>query len=288
MLHSFEELRSPNQELSFKQINDYVYKKSGKRTISGLMTDDGFYNNYAYMISDQCPWHFIIRTDGYDMVFDGPLPVQLEQCYEHLRENSPFTTILHRVAKYRCYPSSAILETLVNATLHFDASRMSPIVIELERDLMNITSPGGLLPPQEWTDIVTTNPRNRRMADLMVSLKYASLKGRGLSMIKSGYHTSGLVPCFIRTEDEFSVRLPSLDMRSRTPENDANMVLSYLLEHRSATISELSMNTMLSIYAVKKMVAILEQQDCVFTMGIGVNRRVYLVNAPKVPKNIVM
>jgi hypothetical protein len=48
------------------------------------------------------------------------------------------------------------------------------------------------------------------------------------------------------------------------------------------------MNTMLSIYAVKKMVAILEQQDCVFTMGIGVNRRVYLVNAPKVPKNIVM
>ena len=56
-------------------------------------------------------------------------------------------------------------------------------------------------------------------------------------------------------------------------------VCDYLRNHRGVLLSRFSTDMMVSVYLAKKIVRQMESEGIVFTMGIGANRRLYLVDA---------
>ncbi len=279
MCVSFEDGPSHIQDLTFDRINRLMIEKKlpNMDRLTSLQTTDGAYSNHALFLSDQCPWHIRFTSDDETMVFDGPLPVQLEGCYEHIRGLAPFISVIGRVGKYKRFPSAAVLESLVNAIMHFDASTGDDIIVTMTEKVITITNPGGLLTPDEWTDYVSTNPRNRRLAKLLVDMKLASLSGKGMNIIKSNYNSSGMIPTLEYSNDRFVVRLPALDSHLRIEEGK-EVVLQYLQEKKWIKIAEMSSDLMMSVYTVKKIVGALENDGRVLVMGRGASKTIFLTN----------
>lgn len=276
MTTCFEDMPANDQNLTFCNINSHLEGRIPQKEFpQGLKNSDDSFNNFAYMLSDQCPWHIVLRADGRETVYDGPLPKQMHDCFQDFQSMTPIVKLNNRIGQYKRFPGTAVQEAIVNSIIHFDASLMRPIVIDVDRNVVRVSSPGGVLPPEFWVDMTSTNPRNRKLSKLMVSMNLATLKGRGLEMIRGCYHKSGMVPHISRGAD-FHISLPSIDGG-----NDIDgrylMVLDYARDNRGARIADMSSDLMVSVYILKKLIADLEERDMIFTMGIGLNRRVYII-----------
>jgi len=228
------------------------------------------------MMSDQNPWRIEVYADGETNKMSGPLIMQIDDAMTAITAHNPPVEIRRRGGMYRRFPSIAVREALTNAVIHSDLSANEHIMVSMEEDCLSVSSPGGVFTPDEWRDISSTNPRNRKMAELLIGMRYASLKGKGMTVMKNCYIGSGLLPCIIHGQDRFTVKLPAMDNPIKDACTGASMISDYLMSNRGALISEISRDLMISVHITKKMIDSMESKGDVFTLGIGSHRRAFL------------
>lgn len=218
----------PNQttKYTFNCINRYLSEKMVYIDLSkDLIGKNGCYTDFARMISDQCPWHLDYQDENERVVFDGPLPIQVESCISKIAERNPLLADGGRKGVYRRFPSVAVREALVNAVIHFDSSYDVDIEITMSKNDLRIESPGGIYPCCESDSIQV---RNQCIAVLFRQLRYANLTSRGLIAIRNSYVNSGKKPRFASTSDSFVVNLPSIGSGKSDMDQTRKMVHDYL------------------------------------------------------------
>jgi len=278
MALTFEELPADRQKMTFKTYRDFSRKLWGEGALpDGVYARSKVYNNFALLLADQCPWHIVVRGGTEERTYIGPLVIQMQECLGDIKDSIPFVNLMSKAAKYKRFPGLAVQEALVNAVMHFDPSLMRNITVELNEDLMTITSPGGLIDRTEFGRLESTSPRNMRTSMLLENMGYAKMAGRGMGLIRGCYCTSGLMPVVIGGDDNFCIQLPSLDNTVKTFDQGAGMVLAYLRDNGNGNIISLSKQLMLSVHRVKVILDILESDGKIITMGIGSKRTAFFL-----------
>ncbi|MBE6528728.1 MAG: hypothetical protein E7Z64_06195 [Thermoplasmata archaeon] len=273
MTESYECLPSIHQDLTFRNVRPFLDDRLGRRfTLKDLLTESGEYNNYAYLLSDQCPWHIVMDHDGRRMTYSGPLPVQLSRCLSDLQECNPSISLGSKPGRYRRYPTLAVREVMSNSLIHFDASLEADISVSMSDNVLSVTSPGGV---RSCSD-TATGPRNGRMSNLLRHLNLASRPGCGMDIIRSSYSRSGLSPAIIKTEHRFTVRLPSLDSKGASSSDMKETVSEFLRSRPGSMLADLAGGTMLSVHELNKILTLMEADGELFTLGLGSKRMIFL------------
>lgn len=277
MAFYYEEESSPEQSLTFDSIKHHAQNVSGLQR-SDMLTKEGLYNNYAYFISDQCPWHLVVHDKGKETVFTGSLPKQIDDFLLYISNNNRKVSVAHRVGKYCRFPTNAVREGIVNAAIHFDASVGDDIIITIDSDSVTISSPGGYVEFSDNISLTSTNPRNPKLANLMVGCRYATLKGNGIRMMNDSYRSSGIIPGISFGDDSFTAIFPALDCKMSNADYASQEVLRFLCMNGSATLSDLSKELMITVYAANNLIDRLHEEGKVFRMCIGSRKRAFLVD----------
>lgn len=201
----FEEMRSTCQELSFKEMehafNRYKVDFSEEKYISvGLRNiHDDQYTNLAMILSDQCQHTVKIAVFGDESntvfkdakEFNGSIFRQLDDSYSYLRLNNRTAATFDGLERVELpdYPEDALREALLNALIHHDYSYSGSIIININDSCMEFISIGGLLPELSADDIRSgiSQPRNRRLADILHRLRLIESYGTGIRKIYALY-----------------------------------------------------------------------------------------------------
>ncbi len=267
MICSFEDMQSDIQELTFDELAPAIVDKVSKKiALVGTKTPEGLYNNYAYLISDQCPWHINFTADGTLRTFSGPMPKQLNDCLDVISTFNQSVLVANRAGFFKQFPVIAVRESLVNALIHFDPSVRKDICVNVRKDRLMITSPGGMVP-------VT---RNQRTGELMKLIGYASLKGNGTSKIRTTYDGTGIAPMLKNGKHQFLTILPSIENETFGPYVKASVIVKYLINRPGMSVNELSSKTLLTRYELLKMLQELEEKGHLFTLGSGASKMIFL------------
>jgi hypothetical protein len=274
----FEDLPSIKQNLTFNAYRRYIGRgKANLKLPDAIFCKPQVYSNYGLFLSDQCPWRIVLRANGEERVFKGPMFMQMIHCVDLLRESVPFVTIFSRSPKFKRFPGPAVTEAMRNAVIHFDAIQNRDITVDLTEELVTITSPGKI-PPDAFLDWESgPEPRNPKLAAFLDSICVLCSSARGLKVIRSCYSTSGLLPILVRGEDSFSIRLPSLDNVSLTVAEGKDVVLGYLEEHGKGGMLDLSICLMISVHRMKVILDELEAEGHIMVMGTGRSRTAFVV-----------
>lgn len=279
---NYEDLPSRRQNLTFVVYRQYVARNRANFKLPGAAySSPEVFSNFGLFISDQCPWHIVLRVDGRERVFMGPMFMQMLDCVEQLREATPFVTIFGRLAKYKRFPGPAVIEAMTNAVIHFDASLNKDIVVDLSEDLVTITSPGGVPSDAFLDEDPGLQPRNPKLAAFIYKVCVVCRSVKGVRAIRSCYSTSGLLPIVVRGENSFSISLPSLDNISLSLTEAKDVVLRYLKEHGKGSLIELSICLMMSVNRMKLILSELEAEGHIMLMGTGKSSTAFLIRQDK-------
>ena len=276
MSQHYEDRPAERQKMTFKTYREFAVKRGGQSSLpEGVYARPKVYNNFALSLSDQCPWHLILRTDKEEKEYFGPLIMQEMECAELLKDSTPFVKLYSRASKYKRLPSVAVEEALANAVIHFDSSLERDIIIDFRDDGLTIRSPGGFIEKDNFDVIVSTCPRNPKTALLMKSLGLVRLEGTGLELIRGCYLTTGLMPVITSDADSFCIQLPSLDNADRTIPEETETVISYLRSYGSGNIWSMSRILKIRINLLERIFNNLESEGRIFTMGLEKDRRAF-------------
>ena len=223
---AFDTMRSMNQELRFDYAEGYFQSRNlsfdaaHKRTLR-LVDEDGYYNNAALLLSDQCG--HIIRCAVYEGTgktafktrreFSGSILRQLDEAYEFLDLNNGVRSDFEglRRVDYFDYPKPALREALLNAVVHRDYDYSGSILINIYDDRMEFISLGGLVKGLTLADILggVSQPRNMLIANVFYRLQLIESYGTGIQKIMESYAGSGKQPVFAPAPASFVVTLPN-------------------------------------------------------------------------------
>ena len=261
-------------KLTFTMISKHMAEKNVNYDyLSGIYDRNGVYSNYAYLISDQCPWHIIYEDEETVNVFDGPMPVQVEDCLQFISERNPRLTVTTYPTNRKKFPTVAIREAVVNAAMHFDSNLERDIEITVSKKVMRIESPGGSYPSNKYG---TFTPRNYELSKLFQVLKLAKLKFRGISAITDSYAHSGKKPAFKNADGCFIASLPSVEPLDN--ESGRKLVCEFLRVHHSALLVSITNVLFISAHTLKKILTLMIANGEIFTMGVGQHRIVFLMD----------
>ena len=276
MVQYFEDLEAGSQRLTFDTVKETIWKNGKFEAMSHPMeTTDGSYNNFAYMMSDQCPWHFILNTPDSYKVLNGPLPIQLVKCMNLIKELDNPCKMYRDVEPTVGFPKIAVRESLVNALIHFDPSLMENIKVRIDMDELTVESPGGVLcrtPDGQLSNCA----RNRKMAELMMRMGYAFLKGTGLKRMRNSYFGTGAIPVTRRKEDSFKVTLPSVRAWTSYSDERYESVIGLLKKRPGMSVRDLSSISMISPHVLDRMIVSMEEEGSLITFGIGSKKILFL------------
>lgn len=257
---SFEELRSLDQELTFKSAaaafekHNIPFSEEKYKSLGIVNINDGLFTNLGIIVSDQCS-HTIKAAvfadeDNTSFIdhreFGGSVFSQIESAFEYIMLNnktkSAFSGI-DRIDKTD-YPEEAIREALLNAVVHRDYGFSGSIIVNINSKCIDIISIGGLVPGLAEEDIMNgiSQPRNRNLAEMFHRLKYIESYGTGIRKILSLYSDSSVKPTIIVTPNSFRISLPNRNsgtvVKAAVPKQ-YQAVIDYLNEHDSMTEEEL-------------------------------------------------
>ena len=223
---SYESARSLNQQLTFKQTEDFFNKrkvefgKTQMRTLH-LIGEDNMYTNLAFLLSDQCT-HMIklaVFEGSKKTVFKdrreltGSILEQLEEAYAYIdrynRTRAEFSG-LDRV-DMRDYPPEAVREALLNAIVHRDYSFSSPTLISIFDDRMEFVTIGGLVRGITLEDVKlgVSVLRNQYLANIFYRLRLIEAYGTGILKINESYDEYEVKPSLETTSNAFKITLPN-------------------------------------------------------------------------------
>lgn len=244
----YEEARSLNQNLTFKEAEAYFAKKhlqfgdAQKRTLQ-LISADGTYSNLGMLLSDQCI--SIIKLAVFEgskkTVFhdrkelSGSLFKQLEDAYAYINQfnytRSEFPG-LERVDT-RDYPPEAVREALLNAVIHREYGIGGPTLISIFDDRIEFVTIGGLVNGLSLADIKlgVSMLRNKNLANVFYRLHLIEAYGTGLLKIDECYADCAVKPQLLATDNAFKIVLPNINFA-------AKWVKNYSLADESKTASK--------------------------------------------------
>lgn len=244
----YEEARSLNQNLTFKEAEAYFAKKhlqfgdAQKRTLQ-LISADGTYSNLGMLLSDQCI--SIIKLAVFEgskkTVFhdrkelSGSLFKQLEDAYAYINQfnytRSEFPG-LERVDT-RDYPPEAVREALLNAVIHREYGIGGPTLISIFDDRIEFVTIGGLVKGLSLADIKlgVSMLRNKNLANVFYRLHFIEAYGTGLLKIDECYADCSVKPQLLATDNAFKLVLPNINFA-------AKRVKDYSLADESKTASK--------------------------------------------------
>ena len=110
------------------------------------------------------------------------------------------------------YPAEVYREALLNAFMHRDYGRQSPVYVRLYPDRMEISNPGGLAGGITPDNIMSHEPvtRNRRLAEILQKLRLVERSGMGVRRMFTILLASGKEPpLYIATPEDVRVVLRS-------------------------------------------------------------------------------
>ena len=244
----YEEARSLNQNLTFKEAEAYFAKKHlqfgdvQKRTLQ-LISADGTYSNLGMLLSDQCI--SIIKLAVFEgskkTVFhdrkelSGSLFKQLEDAYAYINQfnytRSEFPG-LERVDT-RDYPPEAVREALLNAVIHREYGIGGPTLISIFDDRIEFVTIGGLVKGLSLADIKlgVSMLRNKNLANVFYRMHFIEAYGTGLLKIDECYADCSVKPQLLATDNAFKLVLPNIYFA-------AKRVKDYSLADESKTASK--------------------------------------------------
>lgn len=244
----YEEARSLNQNLTFKEAEAYFAKKHlqfgdvQKRTLQ-LISADGTYSNLGMLLSDQCI--SIIKLAVFEgskkTVFhdrkelSGSLFKQLEDAYAYINQfnytRSEFPG-LERVDT-RDYPPEAVREALLNAVIHREYGIGGPTLISIFDDRIEFVTIGGLVKGLSLSDIKlgVSMLRNKNLANVFYRLHLIEAYGTGLLKIDECYADCAVKPQLLATDNAFKLVLPNINFAAKRVKN-------YSLADESKTASK--------------------------------------------------
>lgn len=244
----YEEARSLNQNLTFKEAEAYFAKKhmqfgdAQKRTLQ-LISADGTYSNLGMLLSDQCI--SIIKLAVFEgskkTVFhdrkelSGSLFNQLEDAYAYINQfnytRSEFPG-LERVDT-RDYPPEAVREALLNAVIHREYGIGGPTLISIFDDRIEFVTIGGLVKGLSLADIKlgVSMLRNKNLANVFYRLHLIEAYGTGLLKIDECYADCAVKPQLLATDNAFKLVLPNINFAAKRVKN-------YSLADESKTASK--------------------------------------------------
>lgn len=223
---AFETERSSDQNLSY--IDAQRAFSAAKLVLSessfhdlGFIDAYGAHTNLGRLFSDQAP--SLVKLAFYDgdreerlrdsLNLTGSILRQFQDAYEFLekyRDGAPRGASELSGAPSE-YPESALREALVNAFLHEDYRRRTPIVARKYQGRLEIVSPGGLPSSLTTADLAlgVAAPRNPRVAHVFHLLDYAEGIGGGTRKIRQAYEGFEMQPRFESTANYTRVVLPA-------------------------------------------------------------------------------
>lgn len=226
---SFESSRSLIQNLTFESAKIEFFNR-GVSFSEDNFVSLGFYDSYkklyknlALLLSDQC-LHSIkaaVFADSANTVFTdrkeftGSLFKQLRDVYDYLMLNNHTVSVIHGLDRTDSidYPPEAIREALLNAIIHRDYGYSGSIIININSEMMEFISLGGLPSGLTKTDIMSgiSLPRNEKLASTFFRLKHIEAYGTGIRRIFELYRDSPKKPDIIVTENTFKIVLPNMN-----------------------------------------------------------------------------
>ena len=253
---SFEEMRSLNQELTFKATSDeflsrhILFEQPQKQTLK-LLTSDGVYTNLGLLLSEQCVHTIKVAVfQGTDQSafkdrreFAGSLMQQMNEVYTyvdfHNQTKSTFDK-LYRVDT-RDYPEIALREALLNLLVHRDYSFRSSSFISIFTDRIEFISVGGLLPGIALNDVLLGMSicRNPNLANVFYRLQLTEAYGTGIQKIMNAYKGCKKTPRIETSDNAFKIILPNSNYLQIEKENsEEHVILDYLKQNEIITRPE--------------------------------------------------
>jgi len=225
---SFEDMRSLDQDLTFKAANREFAERNVELGTSqmktlGILNTDGIYTNLGLLLSEQCT-HTVKAAvfEGTDQSvfrdrqeFSGSLLQQLGDVYDYIdMRNQTHSTFdrLRRIDK-QDYPEVAIREALLNSLIHRDYSFSASTLISIYVDRIEFTTIGGLITGVSLDDIMLglSVCRNPKLANVFYRLELIEAYGTGIRKIMSSYEGTLKKPIFETTDNAFKTILPNLN-----------------------------------------------------------------------------
>ena len=277
---SFEDLRSLEQELTFKEASkEFAERKIAfgvlRRKTLGLVNEDDIYTNLGLLLSDQCS-HTIKAAifEGTDQSifkdrreFSGSLMKQLKEVYEYIDIHNQTHATFDKLRRIdtRDYPEVALREALLNSLVHRDYGFSASTIIGIYDDQIEFTSIGGLLPGVSLADVMLglSVCRNPKLANIFYRLELIEAYGTGMRKIINAYKGSGKVPDIQVTDNAFKIILPNLNAStvvSRLPGcSEESEILKYLQKNKTITRKDveeiLGISQSSAVRLLKKMLA---------------------------------
>lgn len=223
----FEELRSLNQELTFKYA-DNIFKNANisfgniqKKTL-GIIGEDNLYTNLGLLLSDQCLHTLKIAVfEGKEKgifkdrkEFKGSLLKQITEAFEYIdllnKTKATFEGLIRK--DERDYPVEAIREALLNAVVHREYSFGASTLINIYENRMEFVSLGGIVSGLSLEAVMlgVSQSRNEKLADVFYRLHLIEAYGTGIQKIFSNYEKYGMKPIFKTEIGAFLVVLPNV------------------------------------------------------------------------------
>lgn len=257
---SFEELRSLDQELTFKSAaaafkkHNIQFSEEKFKSLGIVNINDDLFTNLGLIVSDQCS-HTIKAAvfadeDNTSFIdhreFGGSVFSQIESAFEYIMLNNKIKSVFSGIDRIDIsdYPEAAIREALLNAVVHRDYGFSGSIIVNINSKSIDIISIGGLVPGLAEEDILNgiSQPRNRNLAEMFHRLKYIESYGTGIRKILSLYSDSAVKPAITVTPNSFRISLPNRNsgtvVKAAVPKQ-YQAVIDYLNEHGSMTVEDL-------------------------------------------------
>ena len=226
----FEEMRSLNQNLTFKATKEEFKKRNIDFDLAPMrsmkMIDhDGIYSNLALLLSDQCIHTIKVAVfQGEDQSefkdrreFSGSLLKQMNDVYEFIDFRNQTHSTVNKLIRndVRDYPEVAIREALLNLLVHRDYAFSASAFINIYENRIEFVSIGGLLPGIDLEDVMMgiSVCRNQNLANIFYRLQLIEAYGTGMSKIMNAYKNQENKPIIETTKNAFKIILPNKNNR---------------------------------------------------------------------------
>lgn len=291
-----EDMRSMNQELTFKYVSDIFSSKNVEFGIPqmrslGLINVDGLYTNLTLLLSDQCP--YVVKAAAFGgedhqefldrREFTGSLLKQLDDVYAYLELHNQTRATFEGLYRrdHKDYPSDAVREALLNAVVHREYALPAPTLVSIYSNRIELVSAGGLFHGILLDDIMGgfSICRNAKLAAVFYRLELIEAYGTGITKIQSAYRDNDEKPGFQPTPNTFRVVLPkmapstSIAVPHTMEDERTRKVQQFIKEHGSITRHDIENLLNVKIATAIRLLKELQEQGIITAVGKGKNIR---------------
>ena len=268
----YEEELSHDQNLTFQEADKVFADKAipfdeNHKVSLGIKNFDGAYTNLGLLLSDQNQ-HVItigvfqekdvsIQRDRID--FSGSLLKQLEDTDKFIDFRNATAAEFKGLSRIdiRDYPPEAVREVILNLLMHRDHSCPYNTQIKIFSDRIEFVSFGSL--PEgltmELMESGISMPRNRKLAEIFLWLKFIERMGLGIQKIKDGYKDYNIKPDFFTDEVIFRVILPNI--------NEARLDAKGRRDFTPGELMEANEQDILNLFKTKKYITRKDVEDLI-------------------------